>query len=101
MVNWVVVRLQPTPAREIYMLAQVGWRISALVGACLAVMTVMFTAFIESANAQRSRGYYVILGSFPDRGSAMRRSNSGCLQESGHRIKVIDSNYVDGFRAGL
>lgn len=72
----------------------------ALMG-LLASCGLFSLAKVDSAQAQRTRGYYVILGSFGDRGDARRRSASACLRNSGERIRIVDSDRIDGFRAGL
>lgn len=71
------------------------------VAALLALCGLFSLAKVDVAEAQRSRGYYVILGSFGDRGDARERAGSRCLRDSGERIRVIDSDNIDGFRAGL
>lgn len=77
-------------------------KISALgVVALLAVCGLFSLAKVDIAAAQRSRGYYVILGSFGDRADAQDRAASRCLRNSGERIRVIDSDNIDGFRPGL
>ena len=48
-------------------------------------------AKVDVAEA-RSRGYYVILGSFGDRFDARARAASGCLRNSGERIGVVNSD---------
>jgi hypothetical protein len=66
--------------------------------ACCGLFSV---AKVDPAQAQRTKGYYVILGSFGDRAAARQRSGSHCLRDSDERIRVIDSDNIDGFRPGL
>jgi hypothetical protein len=79
-----------------------GHRLLVTCGAVLAfALLLLVTASVDSSHAQRSRGFYVVLGSFGDPGSARRRARGGCLAGSPYNIHVVDSDWVDGFRPGL
>ena len=88
------------PHEESVMIGSGNGRVTAVVATCAIVGGLGLSALPQVALAQ-SRGYFVILGSFPDRGAAAGRMRSRCLASSGHRLRILDSSGVDGFRAGL
>jgi cell division septation protein DedD len=72
--------------------------IALALGLLVAVVSALTT---ETAHAQRSEGWFAVLGSFESRRGAHRRAESRCLAYSGHDVYVLNSDDVEGFTPGL